>query len=52
MTNHSGEQLAAAVSKAGGLGGFGGLTGDGPGYVHDQASHIRSQTDNPGISSK
>src|SRR4029079_1212882 len=32
MARHSGGTLAAAVSAAGGLGSFGGITGDGPGW--------------------
>lgn len=47
MTNHSGGQLAAAVSKAGGLGSFGGIHPDGASYVREQVNHIRAQTDNP-----
>jgi nitronate monooxygenase len=47
MTNHSGGQLAAAVSKAGGLGTFAGIHGDGPGFVREQAKYIREQTDSP-----
>ena len=33
MTNHSGGQLAAAVSQAGGLGSFGGIHPAGPDFV-------------------
>jgi nitronate monooxygenase len=47
MTNHSGGQLAAAVSRAGGLGSFGGIHPGGPDWVREQIRYIRSQTDNP-----
>ena len=47
MTNHSGGQLAAAVSQAGGVGSFGGIHPAGPGYVREQVRYIRSQTDKP-----
>lgn len=47
MTNHSGGQLAAAVSQAGGLGSFGGIHSAGPDYVREQVRYIRSQTDKP-----
>ena len=47
MTNHSGGRLAAAVSKAGGLGSFGGIHPDGPDFVREQVRYIRSQTDHP-----
>ena len=47
MTNHSGGQLAAAVSQAGGLGTFAGIHPGGPDYVGEQVNFIRSQTDKP-----
>ncbi len=47
MTSHSGGRLAAAVSQAGGVGSFGGIHSDGPAWVREQISHIRSQTDQP-----
>ncbi len=47
MSNHSGGQLAAAVSLAGGLGTFGGSNGLGVDWMRQQISHIRSQTDRP-----
>ena len=47
MTNHSGGRLAAAVSKAGGLSGFGGIHPDGASFVREQVKYIRTQTDNP-----
>ena len=45
MSNHSGGQLAAAVSLTGGLGTFGGTNDLGPDWLREQLSHIRSQTD-------
>lgn len=47
MTNHCGGGLAGAVSQAGGLGSFGGINGEGPDWVRQQISQIRSQTDRP-----
>ena len=47
MSNHSGGQLAAAVSRAGGLGTFGGSNGFGPDWLRQQIAHIRQQTDRP-----
>ena len=47
MANHSGGQLAAAVSLAGGLGTFGGSNNAGPDWVRQQIAHIRSVTDRP-----
>ena len=47
MSNHSGGQLAAAVSLAGGLGTFGGTNDFGPEWLRQQIAHIRSQTDRP-----
>lgn len=46
MAMHSGGTLAAAVSKAGGLGSFGGVHVMAPGsWVTEQIEHIRSETD-------
>ena len=47
MSNHSGGQLAAAVSKAGGLGTFGGSNGWGADWMRQQIAHVRSHTDRP-----
>ena len=47
MSNHSGGQLAAAVSVAGGLGAFGGTNDFGPEWLREQIAHIRSQTGRP-----
>ena len=47
MSNHSGGQLAAAVSGAGGLGTFGGSNDFGPDWLRRQIALIRSQTDRP-----
>jgi nitronate monooxygenase len=47
MSNHSGGQLAAAVSRAGGLGAFGGSNGWGADWMRRQIAHVRSQTDRP-----
>jgi len=48
MAMHSGGRLAAAVSKAGALGSFGGIhrSGD-PGWVRGEIDRIRSETDRP-----
>ena len=45
MSNHSGGQSAAAVSRTGGLGTFGGTTDSGPEWVRQQIAYIRGQTD-------
>jgi nitronate monooxygenase len=48
MAMHSGGTLAAAVSKAGGLGSFGGVHQTrGPEWIREQVSIVRSQTDKP-----
>ena len=47
MSNHSGGNLAAAVSLAGGLGAFGGSNDFGPGWFRRQIEFIRAQTDRP-----
>ncbi len=47
MSNHSGGQLAAAVSRAGGLGTFGGSNNFGDQWFVDQIRFIRSQTERP-----
>lgn len=47
MTSHSGGQIAAAVSQAGGLGSFGGINAGGPEWVREQIRYVRSQTDKP-----
>ncbi len=47
MSNHSGGQLAAAVSQAGGLGTFGGSNDFGPDWLRQQIAQIRSQTARP-----
>ena len=47
MSNHSGGRLAAAVSRAGGLGAFGGSNGFGPDWCRQQIDLIRAQTDRP-----
>ena len=47
MSNHSGGQLAAAVSEAGGLGTFGGTNELGPGWLRQQLALIRLRTDQP-----
>ena len=47
MSNHSGGQLAAAVSKAGGLGTFGGSNGWGADWMNRQIAYVRSQTARP-----
>ncbi len=44
MANHSGANLAAAVTEAGGLGSFGGTNAGGEGWVRDQIRAIRGQT--------
>jgi nitronate monooxygenase len=48
MAMHSGGRLAAAVSKGGGLGSFGGVhQTKGPDWLLGEAEYIRSQTDRP-----
>jgi nitronate monooxygenase len=47
MAMHSGGTLAAAVSEAGGLGSFGGLSAGGPDWIRAQASLVRQHTDRP-----
>jgi len=47
MANHSGGRLAAAVSRAGGLGTFGGTNREGADWVRDQVGLVTSQTDAP-----
>ncbi len=47
MSGHSGGPLAAAVSKAGGLGTFSGTDERGPDWVRDQISTIREETGQP-----
>ena len=47
MTNHCGGILASAVSRAGGLGSFGGINDGGPDWVKEQIAFIRSQTERP-----
>src|SRR5207245_1623090 len=48
MAMHSGGKLAAAVSKAGGLGSFGGIHRDkGPDWLREEIALVRSQTDKP-----
>ena len=45
MSNHSGGQLAAAVSLAGGLGTFGGTNDLGPEWMREQIAYVRGRTD-------
>ncbi len=47
MSGHSGGGLAAAVSRAGGLGSFGATDQRGPDWVRAQISAIREETDRP-----
>ena len=47
MSNHSGGQLAAAVSQVGGLGTFGGSNDFGADWMRQQIGYIRAQTDRP-----
>lgn len=47
MALHSGGRVAAAVSAAGGLGTFGGITTSGPGWITEQIDQIRATTDAP-----
>ncbi len=47
MALHSGGRLAAAVSRAGGLGLFGGIHPGGGDWVRQQIGIVRSETDRP-----
>lgn len=47
MSNHSGGELAAAVSQAGGLGCFGGTNDFGPQWLREQVAAIRARTRQP-----
>lgn len=48
MTMHSGGRLAAAVSKAGGIGSFGAIhMSKGPDWLRGEIDHIRAETDRP-----
>ena len=47
MSNHSGGQLAAAVTLAGGLGTFGGTNDFGPEWLRQQIAYARGQTGRP-----
>lgn len=47
MSAHTGATLAAAVSSAGALGSFGGLSAEGPDWVAREISSIRAATDRP-----
>ena len=47
MSNHSGGELAAAVSAAGALGTFGGTNGFGSDWLRQQIALVRSRTDRP-----
>ena len=47
MTSHSGGTLAAAVSAAGALGSFGGISDKGPQFAREQIALIRAKTDRP-----
>ena len=47
MSNHSGGQLATAVTLAGGLGTFGGTNDLGPEWLREQIALIRGQSDRP-----
>ncbi|MGB2693783.1 MAG: nitronate monooxygenase [Dehalococcoidia bacterium] len=47
MALHSSGPLAAAVSKAGGLGSFGGINPGGGNWVREQIRHVRAETDRP-----
>ncbi len=48
MAMHSGGRLAAAVSKAGGIGSFGAIhISKGPDWLAAEVAHIRSETDRP-----
>ena len=45
MANHSGGTLAAAVSRAGGLGTFGAINPGGADWVRDQVRYVKSHTE-------
>jgi len=47
MALHSGGTLAAAVSEAGGLGSFGGVSSGGPPWLRDQIALVRERTSRP-----
>jgi nitronate monooxygenase len=47
MALHSGGTLAAAVTAAGGLGLFGGVTRSGPAWIAEQAELVRASSDGP-----
>jgi nitronate monooxygenase len=47
MANHSGANLAAAVSQAGALGAFGGINPGGADWVREQIRGVRGRTDRP-----
>jgi nitronate monooxygenase len=47
MAQRTGGALAAAVSTAGGLGSYGGVTFDGPDWVTTQAERVRATTSRP-----
>jgi len=47
MAGHSGGTLAAAVSAAGALGSFGGVSVEGPDWVRAQIGLVRERTDRP-----
>ena len=47
MSNHSGGQLAAAVTLAGGLGAFGGTNDFGPEWLRQQIADVRGRTGRP-----
>lgn len=48
MALHSGGRLAAAVSRAGGLGSFGGIHDTkGPDWLQSEIAYVREQTDQP-----
>ena len=47
MSNHSGGELAAAVSQGGGLGCFGGTNDFGPQWLREQVAAIRARTRQP-----
>ena len=47
MSNHSGGQLAAAVTLAGGLGTFAGTNDFGPEWLREQIAFVREQTGRP-----
>lgn len=47
MALHSGGTIAAAVSAAGGLGSFGGMTLKGPGWIEAEVETVRARTGRP-----